>query len=542
MFQNTAMPQLANNAFGGTSSAVLHLFSPRMFSNQGKRPLAYKFDGNFVDVAVDAVSHKAASQNGIRIDALVRNPNYMGALLPTFMPDHTINMQPLAHLWTFMLIVNNDKTGSGGITRAMSDNLQLYYGYFMDEPVNPLSHMGRLTINPNAALMITHKTIVNKSSQTGAYGVAARLDTVADIDVVPTQSMAALTNADIVSMLPEHLYSNVAADVNNNIVIMHDESRLFSNMNGPLDVHSRMMVPRNNIKKVLDSVADAQSSIQAYSFEGSRIDLGYDTFNGLVEQNLQDTARTVDLGLPTNMLLTFNSIMQRYNPKINRIDLPHQPRYHIQDQNVGSAKNVFSSMLATILPVIMADFVLAQISFRYNSYVNQGEGAFEWYGIAPITPMPEVELKQRINSLMFRLKSEIFSILKLQHGDFDLNINCDSTSVTYINLNFYSDTVASPEIYEVPTLLGGFNNSLVGTTAMADSNSQQIGGFINILQGNDRDIPLGNYDMSAYNNALEAHDKQQSWIEQQLLKAPENKPHPNENQDNMKFPPTNWRV
>jgi hypothetical protein len=503
MFHNQTIQQLGNNQMGGTGSAVMHLFSPRAFSNQGKRPVAYKFDGNFLDRAVDAVSHKATSQGGGRINALISDPRMMGSIIPTITPDHMLNMEHMANFWTFMLIVNNDKTGPGGLVRQMADNLKLYYGFFLEEPCNAIMHMGRLTINPNAKMVVTHATVVNKTSHVNAWGTGQRWDSMADIDIIPSQMMGHMSDKPTTSMRPEDLFQNVFTDpMSGQVGIMHDESKLLTNMGSSLDINSRLSVPKNNIKKVLDAVADSTMSMQASQFDGPMIDLGTDTFTDLLGMNLRDGASAHDIGLPTNVVLTLEHVVQRYRPTFNRIDLPHHPQYLAGDQSIGSARNVFCSMLASVLPAIMADFILAQIGFRYNSHMD----AMQIDGVAPITPLPQEELKKRVEAFIFRLKSEIFPILKHQHGDFELSINCDCTSVTHINLNFFADSVASPEIFEVPTLLGGFNNPLIGSVGMADYNSTELGAFVDILHGNDRDVPLGAHDMSAQTRGLIAYD------------------------------------
>lgn len=503
MFINNTIQQLSNNSLGGTPSCVMHLFSPRHFSDQGRRPMAYKFSTKFSEQAIDAVYHKTSNQSASRIDALVQNPEMMQSIVPTFHPDYMINMGAMSQFWTFMLIINNDKTGPGGLIRAVADNLQIVYGYFLEEPVNPLLHMGSLTVNPMAKLMITHKTIVNKSTHSGAYGTHNRLDTVADIDIIQSQSMATMSSAPTTMLRPEDLYNKISMNGGQDCVIMHDPSALLANLGSSVDLFSKLSVPKHNIRKILDAVADTNSNLNAGSFEGSAlVDLGTDAFSINMGHRLRDGARSIEIGLPTNRVITMDTILRQYNPRINRIDLPSQQMYLLGDQSEGSLKNVFSSMLATVLPAMMADFVLAQITFRYNSHAD----ALEIHNVAPLTPMSEMDLKNRVNSFIFRMKSELFQILKIQRGDFDLQINCDCTSITQVNLNFLCDSTASPEIFEVPTLLGGFNSPLVGSMDLSDHNARELGQFIGHMTDNDRDIPLGQFDQATFDRSMAAFD------------------------------------
>lgn len=505
MFPNFAAQQSYNtNQIGGTPSAVLHLFSPRLFSDQGKRPIAYQFNAHFTDQAIDAVYHRATTNSGSRIDTLVANPNFMGAMIPQAMPDHLIRMEQLSFFWTFMLIINNDKMGLGGLVRSVADNMQLVYGYFLEEPINPVHHLGHLTINPNAQMIITHKTMVNRHSSVGAYGTHQRLDTMYDIDVVPTQPLAALANMPLAAMRPEDLYNKISLGGGGEFTIMHDESQLMHVMNQPLEMYSKLAVPKQNIKKILDASADALASINASVFEGSALQsLQADAYDDLIRQNLSDGARGIETGLSVHRLYTLGTIMEKYNPKINPVNLPYHQPYDIQNQAEGSAKNVFASMLATVLPAMMADFVLARICFRYNSHAN----ALEIQGVDPITAMSEEELRKRVNAFIFRMQSELFPIMVQAHGDFDLQINCDCCNVTHINLNFLSDSFKSPEIFEVPTLLGGFNNPLIGSANIIQHNTTELGSFLNTVNEDSRDVPLSQYDRQSYNRSLDNYDQ-----------------------------------
>ena len=510
---NSPLYQAGNHQVGGAGSAVMYLFSPRHFSNQARRPLVYNFDTGFTEQALNAVEHSIKHRDKSRLQAFTANPTYLRAVVPSFQPDFMVNMGQLSEMWTFMLVINNDKRQSQyGVTQAMADNIQLYYGYFLSEPVNPVSHMGKVTPNPNAQLMITHKTIVQKLSTVNAYGTSGRHDTMADIDVIPSQTMAAISSQPVVMMLPQNLYKNVSVDPDGTTSVMHPESNLLGNQEASLDVYSKLSVPKTNIGKVLDAIADTQMSIQVESYSGRpTMELGSnDTFTALLTQNLGDYSKHVDYSGPqTNTIVTLGAIIQRYNPTITPINLPRGQLYATQDQSIGSARTVFSAMLANVVPAMMPEFLIAQVSFRYDTFAEvSGAKDYEITSFAMMTAISEIEKKNRIQAFMFRLKKEVFSILKLQHGDFNLNMNCDVTSVTHITLNFYADSVASPEVFEIPTLLGGINNPLVGTANVCDHNSREIGSFISCIYEDDRDAPpLGSYDMNAYANAVHAYDR-----------------------------------
>ena len=496
-----------NNLVGESSvpSAVLWIFSPRFLSPQAKRPLIYNFNQSFVNAADTAVSY-ASQHDPLKLKSLISTPECLTSMYASATPEYMIDMRQLSSSWTFMLVTTNDKAGPGGSSlRTMSDNQILYYGYFVDEPINPLQHMGRLTYNPNAMIMITHKTIINKNTIYGGYE-RTKLHTMADVDIIHPHVMGPLTSQGVSLLRPEDLYQ--ATTDGSDMIVMHPETSLLERQEDPVGITSQLSVPRNNIEKILLSVTEARGTINADIAGGGSnvLTLGRDSYRGLVEQNLQDNSRlSVDVGLPINRVITLSVLISRYNPRIESIKLDYNPRYTPADQTTTSPRNAFSSMLTSIMPAIMSEFLLIDFGFHYNSHT----GELKLYDtVAPVCPMSQDALRFQINGFITRLKTDVFPILKMGHGDFALNMQCSCGGMSYINLNFLADSMTK-DVFDVPTILGGINSPLIGTSQAFSHNAKELGLLIGSLVETDRDLTpnLGYYDNNRFANLLIEYDK-----------------------------------
>ena len=518
MFRNgPATPVLTNdpavqgftNMIGGghAPSAVLWIFTPRYISPQSKRPLTYNFNQQFVNAADEAVS-RASQLDPMQLKLFVSRPQYLSSMYAASVPAYTVDMRQLSASWTFMLVANNDKTGPTGSLNSMSDNQILYYGHFIGEPINPLQHMGRQTFDPNAQMIVTHKTIINKQAVVGGSYERTLHHTMTDVDIIHPAIMGPLTSTGLSLIRPEDLYP-ATTDGPDMIVMGRPETSLIERQGEPIGITSRLSVPRHNIETVLQSVAEARGAITSDKASGGSnvISLGRDSFRSLVEMNLQDNTRlSMEIGMPTNVLITLSSVIARYNPRIESVRLDRDPRYIPADQTVVHPRNAFSSMLTTIVPAIMAEFLLIDFGFYYNSHTEELKLFDSCY---PVCPMSQESIKFQIVGFIHRLKSDVFPILK-SRGDFILNMQCSCGGISQVNLNFLDDSIITKDIFDVPTILGGLNSSLLGDNTTFDWNAKELGQLIGNLVDTDSDgPPLSHYDDRRFKDSLSRYDSTQ---------------------------------
>jgi len=506
MHDNIPLLGIPTTPMTSALSSVMWIISPRYYSHQVKRPMLYNFNGRIIEEAEMAVA-KGSNRNPVGIESIVSSPVWMQSIFPD---SHgpKINMDPLREKWTYMLIVNNDKSSPGGTIRSISDSQHLYYGFFVDEPLNPISHSGQPTFNPNATMYITHRTLIGDSKSFGAYGPQSRIDVMSDVDIIHPNLMGNLTSDSVSLLLPETLYQCTGGG--GDTYVMHSESNMIEHQGDPLQISSNLAVPRHNMEKILNAVANARGTVYSKMAAGEQnlLDLQPLTFRDMVEANLQDNCRLQLTGLEIGRSYTLGMIMQRYNPNMQVAQQDLTPHYDPIDQSVVNARNIFSSMLTTVVPAMMVAFKLIEIAFYYDSHHDYLQ-LFEQSPPATIVPMSDEARKFQVNGFIRRLTTEILPLLKMNHGDFRLSMNCSSGGVTHINLNFLDDSTSTNEVFEVPTIYGGLNSPLVGTTPVFERNARELHGLITSLTDSHTDSqpPLGVYDNDRFSQNLLNYDQ-----------------------------------
>ncbi|CAK9253463.1 unnamed protein product [Sphagnum jensenii] len=468
------------------------------------------------DAAEDAISKRALKSDGTGILSLTTNPMYLGGMIPQANVDHTLNMRVMDDCWTFLLIVTNDTEGPGALQRRMSDHQDIYTGYFIGEPTNPHYH-GQMTLNDNAQMIVTHRTAVGKTTVVGSYGAVRNTIAMNDFDVVYPKAYLAQSDTPTSLLRPSDLSECILSDydgwtgldsygheTSKDSLFLPDPRSQLDQLDGPVNIPSRIGVPRTNIAGVMDSIASAKRIIQVEATSGRAImNFGRDALYDLTKDNLKqnDTCRP-EAGLKTDMVLSLGGIIQKYHLDSSRINILRQgrtPEYDPINQNTQSTRNVFSAMLAGIIPAIMVELLISEVTFVYDSHVKLFNFGSHY---AMLTPIPENEARQRLEGFRMRLEAETFPILATR-GDFSLNMACSCGGTTAVVLNFYDES-RTPEVYEVPTIFGGMNNMLVGSGNSFKRNAAELGQFIKIVAGGDTDkpAPLSEYDDRRLTTAL----------------------------------------
>jgi len=479
---------LFNLQLGDNRDSFLYLFSPRAYSPQARRPLAYRFDTNMINATEQAMVESINRNSADVINRVTRDPKVLSCMTPTATPTFVSDYRNFEYLWTFMLVA---KTTKGSVTpfsleATAGNQCFLYYGFFTDEPINRIAANSYGALNHQAGLIVTHKTVIQqtKSVQPG-YGVQYRTDVAADLDVVHGKTLQSLSNQQVFMMRPEDLNGKVTAEPDGSIMsALGDYNALASSAN-PITTNTVMQLPKNNLTTIIEAVAGAHRTQRMNSLGGSLgniTNLGHDTISDMITDNLHDVVGVRGLGLDENMSYTLGEIMGLYAPKVEAFEQPKAAMYSPVDQTVACGSTIFSSLLSTTIPPIMVNCGLAQIAFSYDSYAqaNGLKGVDPQY-VAPIIEMPHDEKVARTLSFFSYLERDIFPILINQRGQFSLTANCSVGGVSQITLNFYDDTIRVEDAYEVPNLLGGMNSALVGDRTTMEYNSLQLNGLVGHL-------------------------------------------------------------
>ena len=93
---------------------------------------------------------------------------------------------------------------------------------------------------------------------------------------------------------------------------------------------------------------------------------------------------------------------------------------------------------------------------------------------------------------------------------FRSNMQCSCGGISQVNLNFLDDSIITKDIFDVPTILGGLNSSLLGDNTTFDWNAKELGQLIGNLVDTDSDgPPLSHYDDRRFKDSLSRYDSTQ---------------------------------
>ena len=143
------------------------------------------------------------------------------------------------------------------------------------------------------------------------------------------------------------------------------------------------------------------------------------------------------------------------------------------------------SMVASTITSILPGCGLADISFRYNSWIKSDQfmatssGIWEFYepihSLAQSTPE---QMKKMVELFKMTLENELFPILRAVNGEFDLMAICNLTGEILLDLNYFDDqrNTTSPEdgFYETNGRLGGLMNPMICKLDVLNSNASML--------------------------------------------------------------------
>ena len=499
--------------------AVLYIFSPRPFSPQVRRSLMYKFHDRFVNAASDMLHRGGPSPSKIR--SLLADPSTYDVAMPCDVDNGITRMDYLGDNWTFLLIVNGEtprrpmmaagfedvKPASYFTETSMQDNRAVYYGYCMDEPVNQVTmSRGSPTVNPNARLIITHKTFVHQHTGWGPNGILTpRFDVVSNTDVIDPGILALISTRDLHKLTPDQLMRTSEASVD---PFTHE--RMVTSLIGDLDkinphqpafgIPANLSEPRENLKQLMNGIAHANETAFAVSRIGPMSEANLNPDLGILGNQDFYTEALVDrftnmlpgseMGLRENEIINMDLIMRRYNPEIQPYIINRATQWDVMDQTIRSPANLFSAMVMQAAPVLLTSAGLAEVSLSYDSYYD----AEIVYSVGHVASVAEVEKADALRAFLHMLKMNLFHIIKAARGDFQIQLSLQNSGMSHCTLNFRCDNEINTVPFEVPTIAGGLNSNLLGSVDLAAHNGEALAMFTDVLAGKEPQPPVADFD------------------------------------------------
>ena len=473
-------------------SATLFIFSPRFIPNQHRRPFDYRFSDGVKTAIADTVDRRMRGGSYSTADTFLLNiPDARGAILPSTIGT-PINLQAFSEFWSFLLVVDNDNGLTPAGFQMVLPTRVIYAGWFVNEPVTQKNLSQSYVLNDGAVLVVAHQTILSLKQVMGPSGYQG-VDVISDYDFAPTTPLQAINPEG------ENVYDLNPTEVVKASTTSPDLEGTIGTWSTPvaakaksLTIPTELQDPTRHLSHLVSQAVETpiltmngmsgMDSVDA--FMGGQVTLS--TFGALLGQ----ATPTVLTKINCNQPISLGEVQQIY-PQLNYqvIKIPTMPSYELTDTAAPTASNVFSSLLYSAMPGILAQYGLAEIAFRYNSFARQSgglgsigdkRGVYELQNIAPLYQCNQNELQAKWITMQTYLDVAVFPIIKTTAGEFDLMVHCSIGGVSLIHLNLL-DHAPAHGFVENNNLLGGISTVTVGSDRDVTNNSAQLVSMINDL-------------------------------------------------------------
>lgn len=484
--------------------SVLYVFQPNrahQLGVQAHRPLLYRLTDSFIDRAATASQQVARGGHVSCISDLMSHHDAMASMMPSQEPSVLLNMNAMTDYWRFTLIINQPKFSGFGASpfSPLQEHKVLICGYFLDEPINSLN---QTTINPNAMMVFTHKTVIETQTSTGAYGkqidnVLTRLDA----NITPGGMGMISSQPDLYFIDPYNSYSANFSGGDGSLVSQPGHLQSVDTNENRL-LQTKLQHPTSNVRHVVTNVFSSMREVFDGQQSGGvlRNDAAIsmpafvqDDIHETIKRNLRAVSSTADaLGPEPNSVWSLGRVEAEYpNTEMVIVAADQSSMFAAQDQTASSPRIIFSSLICSAAPAILSAFGLARLSFTYESYQEipmapQPYG-FEVHAAIPLSTMPggnDTVVNKSIGAVNEFIRS-LFSVMQAMRGDFKVSVDIDTFGISQVYLNFKCDSLVITEPYQHLTAFGGMTAPLFGASTDIAHNSSEIASLVNAI-GQDR--------------------------------------------------------
>lgn len=491
-----------------TGGDVLYVFAPTRLMPIGPvahRPLLYRVTEDFAMQAASAVDTSFTSRNPVALRNLLNSKTAHEIILPQANVENVINLTPMAERWRGVLILNNPTpVGLAVPTSRLTSNRVIIMGWFDQEPLNPLTMFTSPTVNPNAHFIVSHKTVVESMGTASPHGMTYnRINTRVDQQIVQPNLVASMsTDPNLCFCDPASLYGVRSYTPEGTAFRAPTElanGLLASTAGAPVALAANLQNPQVNLYKTLNAVVDGYRDVMKETTSGQYGGGGYgaqlpgiaaDSLSDAISANLSSTPHpSAILGPNTNEVLPIMVLLQRYHPEITPIVPEQSSMYSTADQIPATPVNVFSELLCSVVPTVMAQMGLATLSFSFQSYHEGLATSLSDPNATPIqihhyetmVPMPTDMAVMRVDAVIDDLRKGVFSTIKSQHGDFYVDMQVNTAGMAQCQLSFMSDAHTTMTPFEKPVCYDGLITNLLGSNKTCDHNASQISHLMNAI-------------------------------------------------------------
>lgn len=486
--------------------AILYLISQRYIPDQIRRPLLYKFNGEFRGIMQQELQRQMGPGGGNRdyANLFAAGQAAQSGIMPAA-TGQNVYLKPFEEKWTFVLIVDNaTQLNPLGLVSNVPTRM-LYSGWLTDEPVVTKAFTaGTPVLNPNAILSTTHHITLTSQSFMGANGPIDKVITTGDYDYIDgCVAQNSFRNGEtLYSAAPANVVNSIYQDPVDQTIFSVAPSAIAAQSDKSVEIPTELNCPAFHLNELFNGFANALKMQNAnISTQDMEIFTGPDVFIGTLASSMQPSRNTTNLQLDPSKPMAMNELMRMFGDNL-KVVVVNQP-FAAQVDLAGlpdrpTKRNVMTSIISNTLPALLAQFGFAEIAFRYNSYqpvvgglgsTNGERGVFQLlnYGMlynAGTGSSPE----HAWNNLCTYMKTLLFPIIRSNAGEFDVLVHCSLSGVSLINLQLLDEMIEGG-LTETNNLLGGLNSPMLATIKDVQGNAGQLMAIVGDIRATGTPVP-----------------------------------------------------
>jgi len=461
---------------------------------------SHKFNINmeFADEFVDSLSSEYAVGGDRRGTPIARISQAAGSIIRPNEYGSNIDTKPYEDMCPFILMWDNPVVeASSRLGSSRKHDMRLIYlGYIMSP--DPVVHRyGNTIIDHDAPVFITHVTSTRIAITTGYQGTMLSPRMITDSDIINPRSLLTISPDRQYDLSPNILLRNDYSSGDGSTVTAYSLSQIDTGA-PTLDFARANRNPKEQIRSLYKGLRKYASTTlspsmrhtgahdryysDSYYTPGSRFQ---------VSQHMSTTNPDIPVGFSVNSIHRLEDIVRACPELKNRdsiqfIDVPFDLQHEVLDNRSPSVTNIWTAMLESALPPILASRGITDISFRYcsnpagSSIRLDPEPAVQLQDIGfSILDLSKTEQIATWRECLGEIEREVFEVLITTAGDFDLIVDYHSANYTRVRLQFLDDETLPDNTYSVTH--GTFNpltTPLIGDQHTLIHNSDQFGELV----------------------------------------------------------------
>jgi hypothetical protein len=494
--------------------AVLYVFKPfeRQFGDIGLRPFQYRFDENFTSSAqeVTDMSKRGIANSSAVVNNLMDTLNLSDYMLPSQDARMLMRTSQLSNSYRFILVLTEDGTNMmiGGNTflntNSASQVRRIYTGFFQDEPFNFQTYSSSTqSLNPNAHMVITHKTIVNAGITHGRLGASHRLNTQSSEEIIQSQIANTLMghnqgrrDTSFYLMTPASCVNSVEQTEDGHVMFVPGASDL-SRDQGSNFISEILEQPHQNVGHLIKGLMNYQDEVSHRSrLNTNRVDQYYE--DEFMDQSMGRSKLSRHLDIARSKPVS--ALDLDVDSRISAVDLDglvghqlqvvpmHMERplfYDTADQMENSITNQYQFLITSVVSPLLNSAGLTSMSFRYQVAKRNGQVLedFVTQSAAPAYVIPTEAVVSMAKAVEVELRRSIFKTIFEAVGDFHVLVKADTTGMTTVCLSLEGQGYHNEVPFEIPTCMGGLASPLIGDAMTNACNSEAIESLVNASTG-----------------------------------------------------------